>query len=45
MSTWWDVGLFIALLDRRAALAGNAPVYLTMLRPRQLLIGAAGLAR
>ncbi len=33
-----------ALLDRRAALAGNAPAYFATLRPRQLLIGAAGLA-
>jgi hypothetical protein len=33
-----------AFLDRRAALAGNAPAYLATLRPRQLLIGAAGLA-
>lgn len=32
-----------ALLDRRAALAGNAPAFAT-LRPRQLLIGAGGLA-
>ncbi len=33
-----------ALLDRRAAMAGNAPAYFATLRPRQLLIGAAGLA-
>jgi len=33
-----------AFLDRRAALAGNAPAYFATLRPRQLLIGAAGLA-
>lgn len=33
-----------ALLDRRAALAGNAPAYFATLRPRQLLLGAAGLA-
>lgn len=33
-----------ALLDRRAALSGNAPLYFATLRPRQLLIGAAGLA-
>lgn len=33
-----------ALLDRRAALAGNAPLHFARLRPPQLLIGAAGLA-
>jgi len=33
-----------AFLDRRAALAGNAPAYFAALRLRQLLIGAAGLA-
>ncbi len=33
-----------ALLDRRAALSGNAPAYFATLRPRQLLLGAAGLA-
>lgn len=33
-----------ACLDRRAALRGNAPAYFATLRPRQLLIGAAGLA-
>ncbi|WP_271299171.1 DUF3429 domain-containing protein [Sphingomonas sp. CV7422] len=33
-----------AFVDRRAALAGNAPAYFARLRPRQLLIGAAGLA-
>lgn len=33
-----------ALLDRRAALQGDAPAYFATLRPRQLLIGAAGLA-
>jgi hypothetical protein len=33
-----------ALLDRRAALRGDAPAYFATLRPRQLLIGAAGLA-
>lgn len=32
-----------ALLDRRAAVAGNAPAFFATLRPRQLLIGAAGL--
>jgi len=31
-------------LDRRAALAGNAPAYFAALRLRQLLIGAAGIA-
>jgi len=33
-----------ALLDRQAALRGNAPAYFATLRPRQLLLGAAGLA-
>ena len=33
-----------ALLDRRAALAGNAPLHFSRLRPPQLLLGAAGLA-
>lgn len=33
-----------ALLDRRAALAGNAPLHFARLRPPQLLLGAAGLA-
>lgn len=33
-----------ALLDRRAALAGDAPSYFARLRPPQLLLGAAGLA-
>ncbi len=33
-----------ALLDHRAALSGNAPLYFAHLRRRQLLIGAAGLA-
>jgi hypothetical protein len=31
-------------LDRRAAIAGNAPAYFAALRLRQLLIGAAGIA-
>jgi hypothetical protein len=33
-----------ALLDRRAALAGDAPAHFAGLRPPQLLLGAAGLA-
>ncbi|WP_267394035.1 MULTISPECIES: DUF3429 domain-containing protein [unclassified Sphingomonas] len=33
-----------AMLDRRAALAGDAPPFFATLRPIQLLIGAAGLA-
>ena len=33
-----------ALLDRRAALAGNAPAFFATLRPPQLLLGAAGMA-
>ncbi|NJR79219.1 DUF3429 domain-containing protein [Sphingomonas corticis] len=33
-----------ALLDRRAALAGNAPAFFAPLRPPQLLLGAAGMA-
>jgi hypothetical protein len=33
-----------ALLDRRAALAGNAPAHFARLRPPQLLLGCAGLA-
>lgn len=33
-----------ALLDRRAALAGNAPRHFARLRPPQLLLGCAGLA-
>lgn len=33
-----------ALLDRRAALCGDAPLFFATLRPPQLLIGAAGLA-
>ena len=33
-----------ALLDRRAALRGDAPRHFARLRPPQLLIGAAGLA-
>lgn len=32
-----------ALLDRRAALAGDAPAHLARLRPPQLLLGTAGL--
>lgn len=32
-----------ALLDRRAALAGNAPAHFARLRPPQLLLGCAGL--
>lgn len=32
-----------ALLDRRAALSGNAPIYFARLRPPQLLLGCAGL--
>lgn len=33
-----------ALLDRRAALRGDAPAHFARLRPPQLLLGAAGLA-
>ncbi len=33
-----------ALLDRGAALAGNAPAHFARLRPPQLLLGCAGLA-
>ncbi|MEH3047531.1 DUF3429 domain-containing protein [Sphingomonas adhaesiva] len=33
-----------ALLDRRAALAGDAPAHFARLRPPQLLLGCAGLA-
>lgn len=33
-----------ALLDRHAALAGDAPLHFARLRPPQLLLGAAGLA-
>ena len=33
-----------ALLDRRAALAGDAPLHFARLRPPQLLLGTAGLA-
>ena len=33
-----------ALLDRRAALRGNAPAHFARLRPPQLLLGCAGLA-
>ena len=33
-----------ALLDRRAALAGNAPRHFARLRPPQMLLGCAGLA-
>ena len=33
-----------ALLDRRAALTGNAPAHFARLRPPQLLLGCAGLA-
>lgn len=33
-----------ALLDRRAAVAGDAPLHFAQLRPPQLLLGAAGLA-
>lgn len=33
-----------ALLDRRAALAGNAPAHFARLRPPQLLLSCAGLA-
>lgn len=33
-----------ALLDRRAALAGNAPAHFARLRVPQLLVGCAGLA-
>ena len=36
--------LLAALLDRRAALAGNAPLHLARLRPPQLTLGALGLA-
>ncbi len=35
--------LLAALLDRRAALRGDAPRHFARLRPPQLLIGAAGL--
>ena len=34
----------VALLDRRAALAGNAPAFFATLRPPQFLAGAAGMA-
>lgn len=33
-----------ALLDRRAALGGDAPLHFARLRPPQLLLGAVGLA-
>jgi hypothetical protein len=33
-----------ALLDRHAARTGNAPAYFARLRPRQMLLGLAGLA-
>jgi hypothetical protein len=33
-----------ALLDHRAAVAGNAPAFFATLRPPQLLTGAAGMA-
>lgn len=33
-----------ALLDRHAALAGNAPAHFARLRPPQLLLGCTGLA-
>ena len=33
-----------ALLDRRAAVAGDAPMHFARLRPPQFLLGAAGLA-
>ena len=33
-----------ALLDRRAALSGNAPAHFARLRPPQLLVGCVGLA-
>lgn len=36
--------LLAALLDRRAALRGDAPRWFATLRPPQLLLGAAGLA-
>lgn len=36
--------LLMALLDRRAALRGDAPRWFARLRPPQLLFGAAGLA-
>ena len=35
--------LVAALFDRRAAVAGDAPLHFARLRPPQLLIGAAGL--
>lgn len=34
----------VALLDRRAALAGNAPAHFARLRPPQMLLGIAGIA-
>ncbi|PAX07214.1 DUF3429 domain-containing protein [Sphingomonas lenta] len=36
--------LFAAWADRRAALAGNAPLHFARLRPPQLVLGAAALA-
>ncbi|WP_174298281.1 DUF3429 domain-containing protein [Sphingomonas bacterium] len=33
----------VALLDRRAALAGNAPAHFARLRPPQMLVGIVGL--
>lgn len=36
--------LLAGALDRRAALAGNAPLHFARLRPPQMLIGAVGLA-
>ena len=36
--------LLVALLDRRAAVAGNAPAHFARLRPTQMLLGALGLA-
>ena len=34
----------VALLDRRAALRGNAPAHFARLRPPQMLVGIVGLA-
>lgn len=36
--------LLVAWLDRRAAIAGNAPLHFARLRPPQMLIGAVSLA-
>jgi hypothetical protein len=34
----------VALLDRRAAVAGNAPAHFARLRPTQMLVGIVGIA-